>query len=98
MILPTGTRVQIFIRSWGPGSSWLNVYITPSFVDWQQTEGLCGTYNGNWRDDLTDRNGNIVDQSDFIKSWGYVVYFYIDNKSLKLKNRLILKFYLLVIA
>ena len=73
MILPTGTRVQIFISSWGLGSSWLNVDITPSFVDWEQTEGLCGTYNGNWEDDFTDRNGNIVGQSDFIKSWGYVV-------------------------
>ena len=85
--------MEITIRK----SSWLNVHVTPSFVDWEQTEGLCGTYNGNWRDDFTDRNENIVGQSDFIRSWGYVVYFY-DNKSLKPNNRLILKFYLLVIA
>ncbi|VDI05676.1 Hypothetical predicted protein [Mytilus galloprovincialis] len=66
IILPSGTRVNIGIR----GNSWLNIDIIPSFTDWNQTEGKCGTYNGDSSDDFTDRNGDIVGVADFIRSWG----------------------------
>lgn len=62
--MPTGTRFEVKVKA-----SWLNidVYVSPS--DWNQTEGLCGTYNGNSKDDLTDRNGNIVGRTEFVTSW-----------------------------
>lgn len=67
IILPSGTRVNIEIRN----NRWLNIDIYPSFTDWNQTEGICGTYNGKRNDDLTDRNGQVVGEADFIKSWRY---------------------------
>ncbi|VDI02845.1 Hypothetical predicted protein, partial [Mytilus galloprovincialis] len=63
--LPSGTRVEIQIVS----GYYLDITITPSLNDWNQVEGKCGTYNDKQSDDFSDRNGNIVGQTDFIKSW-----------------------------
>ncbi|CAG2246022.1 unnamed protein product [Mytilus edulis] len=64
VVMPTGTRITVLVNSF-----WLNVYITVSAMDWEETEGLCGLYNGQRNDDFTDMKGNIVDQSEFMSSW-----------------------------
>ena len=64
VVLPTGTRIKIIVNH-----DWLNIDIYISGSDWEQTDGLCGTYNGNSGDDYTNREGNIVSEADFIKSW-----------------------------
>lgn len=69
--MPSGTRVEIQIVDHGDEQH-LDITITPSLNDWNQVEGKCGTYNDIRNDDFTDRNGNIVDETDFIKSWRYV--------------------------
>lgn len=73
--MPSGTRVEIQIVdyvNWFVHKQYLDITITPSLNDWNQVEGKCGTYNDIRNDDFTDRNGNIVDETDFIKSWRYV--------------------------
>lgn len=74
-MLPSGTHVEIKIQK----GYYLDITITPSLNDWNQVEGKCGTYNDITYDDFTDRNGNIVGQTDFIKSWRYVFRKYIFN-------------------
>lgn len=64
MVLPTGTRIDVTVHY-----SWLNIDIHVSASDWEQTEGLCGTYNGNKDDDFTNKNGIIVHKREFVKSW-----------------------------
>lgn len=51
----------------------LNVYITFSRKDRYQTEGLCGTWNNNWDDDFTGRNGIVYDRAyPFARTWRYI--------------------------
>ncbi|XP_064612523.1 uncharacterized protein LOC135476426 [Liolophura sinensis] len=50
--LPHGALVQIQATE-----DFFNVWINPSVLDRDNTEGLCGTYNGNVFDDLLFRNG-----------------------------------------
>lgn len=64
IIMPTGTRLKVYVKT-----TWLNIHVTISPSDWEQTEGLCGTYNGNQGDDFVNRNGDIVQQAEFISSW-----------------------------
>ncbi|CAC5372516.1 unnamed protein product [Mytilus coruscus] len=66
IVLPTGTRVHVWIS----GNRMLNVYITLSRADLYETEGLCGTWNGNYDDDFTGRDGNnYQDPTDFARTW-----------------------------
>lgn len=62
--MPTGTRIVVYVNKY-----WLNVYIYVSAMDWEETEGLCGLYNGRSNDDFTDMKGNIVDQAKLMSSW-----------------------------
>ncbi|VDI19176.1 Hypothetical predicted protein [Mytilus galloprovincialis] len=64
VIMPTGTRIVVLVNKY-----WLNVYIYVSAMDWEETEGLCGLYNGRSNDDFTDMKGNIVDQAKLMSSW-----------------------------
>ncbi|XP_052073138.1 von Willebrand factor D and EGF domain-containing protein-like isoform X3 [Mytilus californianus] len=64
VVMPTGTRITVLVNKY-----WLNVYITVSALDWEETEGLCGLYNGRSTDDFTNKNGNIVAQAEFMSSW-----------------------------
>lgn len=64
VIMPTGTRIKVYVKT-----SWLNIYVVISPSDWEQVEGLCGTYNGNRGDDFSDRKGNTVSKTESIRSW-----------------------------
>ncbi|CAG2222323.1 OCTN [Mytilus edulis] len=66
IVLPTGTRVYVWIAM----NRRLNVYITFSRKDRYQTEGLCGTWNNNWEDDFTGRDGIVYDRAyPFARTW-----------------------------
>lgn len=48
----------------------LNVYITLSRADLHETEGLCGTWNGNYDDEFIGRDGNNYQEpTDFARTW-----------------------------
>ncbi|VDI81460.1 Hypothetical predicted protein [Mytilus galloprovincialis] len=64
VVLPTGTRITVQVKEF-----WLNIAIAVSSLDWKETEGLCGTYNYQIDDDFTNREGNIVNQTEFMNSW-----------------------------
>ncbi|VDI67679.1 Hypothetical predicted protein [Mytilus galloprovincialis] len=66
IVLPTGTRVHVWIS----GNKMLNVYITLSRADLHETEGLCGTWNGNYDDEFIGRDGNNYQEpTDFARTW-----------------------------
>lgn len=76
--LPHGSMVDV-VYARGPHWSTMNINIFPSPNDMDKLEGLCGTFNGNYRDDLLDSYGTItpVDSSrwtsypdNFSASWG----------------------------
>ncbi|KAL3863773.1 hypothetical protein ACJMK2_005508 [Sinanodonta woodiana] len=54
VVLPTGTVVTVLA-----GKKLLNVYITPSTLDWKNTKGLCGNYDGDPENDLWASDGTI---------------------------------------
>jgi len=84
--LPYGTvvEVQYFMSDrW----STMNVYIFPSPNDMEATTGLCGVFNGNYKDDFLHRDGQTTainggyywwwwieggDPETFAESWTYV--------------------------
>ncbi|ESO98380.1 hypothetical protein LOTGIDRAFT_159185 [Lottia gigantea] len=80
VLLPTGTLVQIRL-----GDFYMNVWITPSVVDKDHTEGLCGVYNGDTYDDLrlpngdkytvidADKTGGVLTVNDFSKEWRVII-------------------------
>jgi len=66
--LPTGTRVYVWIAR----NRRLNVYITAARTDRYETEGLCGTWNKNYDDDYTGRDGRVyTDSTTFARTWRY---------------------------
>ncbi|XP_062606900.1 von Willebrand factor D and EGF domain-containing protein-like [Saccostrea cucullata] len=74
--LPSGTTVQISIREWpwGTGTLHLDVTIYPSAADEGKSEGLCGSLDNSYHNDLTRRNhaqpDPIVTYPDgFSRSW-----------------------------
>ncbi|KAH3844521.1 hypothetical protein DPMN_086779 [Dreissena polymorpha] len=80
--LPYGTSIEVYYfvtQWWSP----MNIYIYPSPNDMNNVEGLCGLFNGNWRDDFLHRDGAMTlsynyywwwwwwggDPDKFSKSW-----------------------------
>ncbi|XP_053403813.1 von Willebrand factor D and EGF domain-containing protein-like [Mercenaria mercenaria] len=65
--LPTGTEVRISVQENAFFKPFINIDITPSLEDWENTIGLCGNFNG---DDTDDRNkrANSTEQ-DTNLSW-----------------------------
>ncbi|XP_060084593.1 uncharacterized protein LOC132563855 [Ylistrum balloti] len=51
--LPTGTVITIQSSA----RPFLNIWVKPSSLDYSQTEGLCGIYDLNRRNDVIDKNG-----------------------------------------
>ncbi|VDI75280.1 Hypothetical predicted protein [Mytilus galloprovincialis] len=64
--LPTGSRVYVWISL----NRRINAYITMSRTDRYQTEGLCGTWNRDYEDDYTGRDGVVYDDpTTFARTW-----------------------------
>ncbi|XP_064631285.1 uncharacterized protein LOC135489721 [Lineus longissimus] len=53
--LPTGTYVTVAAHG-----NFINIWVSPSAADYNQTEGLCGLYDQNRRNDLVKPDGSIV--------------------------------------
>ncbi|OWF53474.1 uncharacterized protein LOC110446398 [Mizuhopecten yessoensis] len=67
--LPSGTYIVIKISPIYQ-SHYLDVEIHISPSEWNKTEGLCGTFNGNRYDDRIDRSGKTVSSDEqFTKAW-----------------------------
>ncbi|XP_052271489.1 uncharacterized protein LOC127872200 [Dreissena polymorpha] len=81
--LTQGTMINV---DYHVGEFWktMNVQIFPSPEDMDDTEGLCGYFNNDWKDDFTHRNGTVTepkgerywdwffsleDPDDFSESW-----------------------------
>ncbi|XP_035827995.1 uncharacterized protein LOC118477191 [Aplysia californica] len=67
IFLPSNTKVVVVVDS-----KYINVVIQASSFDFGNTEGLCGTYDGDKKNDLTSSTGVLVDGSrvdDFSLSW-----------------------------
>ena len=67
IILSSGTSISVIISVFSP---FVDIHITPSSLDWKNTEGLCGTFNGNVSDDFRLPNGTITNNANhFGDSW-----------------------------
>ncbi|XP_052217757.1 uncharacterized protein LOC127835391 [Dreissena polymorpha] len=66
--LPHGTIVDAtyYISPWW---STMSVYVYPSPNEMGQVEGLCGTFNGNWKDDFLHSDGSTTESPD--NDWGF---------------------------
>ena len=89
--LPTGTVVDI--EGIGNGRIF-TIYIRPSVLDIGQTEGLCGSLNGDSNDDFIAKDETITNPSScdgllfneenqpktdhFANSWRYCQYFFLN--------------------
>ncbi|XP_062583645.1 uncharacterized protein LOC134245369, partial [Saccostrea cucullata] len=74
IILPTGTKVLILDGWVIRGSQFINVKIVASTADYNNTEGLCGTFDGDKTNELTTRQGTIYrgasrKPNEFSLSW-----------------------------
>ncbi|XP_033756322.1 von Willebrand factor D and EGF domain-containing protein-like [Pecten maximus] len=58
--LPTGTVVTIQSSA----RPFLNIWVKPSSLDYSQTEGLCGLYDRNRRNDVVHNNGRPFPDND----------------------------------
>ncbi|VDI28062.1 Hypothetical predicted protein [Mytilus galloprovincialis] len=66
IVLPTGSRVYVWISL----NRRINAFLTMSRTDRYQTEGLCGTWNRNYEDDYTGRDGVVYDNATtFARTW-----------------------------
>ncbi|XP_056005498.1 uncharacterized protein LOC130050218 isoform X3 [Ostrea edulis] len=74
IILPTGAKV-IVMNGWVIlGRRFLNVKVVASTLDYNNTEGLCGTFDGNRTNDFTKRDGTVYvkdgkQPNEFSLSW-----------------------------
>ncbi|XP_061171737.1 von Willebrand factor D and EGF domain-containing protein-like [Saccostrea echinata] len=74
IILPTGAKVIVMDGRPILGRRFLNVKVVASTFDFNNTEGLCGTFDGNRANDFTERNGNVytgggLKPNQFSSSW-----------------------------
>eukprot|EP01135_Chromosphaera_perkinsii_P001904 Nk52_evm53s212 gene=Nk52_evmTU53s212 len=63
---PNGVSVRVKISYWGGAPTWyLNIYISgpPSLFGTNQVSGLCGNFDGDRTNDLTDLSGNTYSSS-----------------------------------
>ena len=54
--------------------NFVNVWVVPSAGDYNKTEGLCGVWDGNSDNDLTNPSGTVVVDSsdrpnDYLQTW-----------------------------
>ncbi|XP_053403087.1 uncharacterized protein LOC128558234 [Mercenaria mercenaria] len=76
IILPTGMQVFVYIMSYF--NYMMNVYVTPTPSDFEQMEGLCGNFNGDFRDDTVLRGSTYSDPVEEYYGywWWWSDYFY----------------------
>jgi len=71
--MPSGTYVTAKYACYRRNDCYLNIHMYPLAEDFGNSEGLCGNYNGNKRDDLTIRGTNTVENAkepvEFAKSY-----------------------------
>nr|XP_022327920.1 uncharacterized threonine-rich GPI-anchored glycoprotein PJ4664.02-like [Crassostrea virginica] len=67
--LPNGLEVTFAIGSWRTWISYVQIVAPSSDVD--QTEGLCGSYNGDWSDDFIPKGQQspVASEKTFALSW-----------------------------
>ena len=61
VVLPTGTMLRVVVKT-----GQLEVVVIPSSADQGQTEGLCGSYDGDSSNDLM-----ALTKEQFAASWRY---------------------------
>ncbi|XP_053403088.1 uncharacterized protein LOC123543596 [Mercenaria mercenaria] len=76
IILPTGMHVYVYIMSYF--NYMMNVYVAPTPSDFEQMEGLCGNFNGDFRDDTVLRGSTYSDPVETYYGywWWWSRYFY----------------------
>ena len=63
--MPSGARILIDAHTWG-----MNVHSMAPAEDYQQVQGLCGTFDNNTRNDFTVRDsGRQGTREEFVDSW-----------------------------
>jgi len=71
--MPSGTYVTAEYECLDQTDCFLNIHVYPLAEDFDNSEGLCGNYNGMSGDDLTINGTSTVDDSgepvDFAKSY-----------------------------
>jgi len=71
--MPSGTYVTAKYACSRRNDCFLNIRVYPLAEDFGNSEGLCGNYNGNKRDDLTIRGIDRVEDAkepiEFVKSY-----------------------------
>ena len=72
--MPSGLRVVFKIQRRANGIDFANVYLTIPAIYYKSTAGLCGSYDGNSFNDLTDQNGKQYSKQypvnmEFVNSW-----------------------------
>ncbi|ESO81961.1 hypothetical protein LOTGIDRAFT_170497 [Lottia gigantea] len=65
IILPTGSVVTVKSSY----LSFINIWLKASAVDYGQSQGLCGIYNRNKKDDLTDSSGKLITSGRYLKQF-----------------------------
>ena len=68
---PSGAYVRFNAYHWGA-----DIYVQVTSDDYQETLGLCGTFDQNKDNDMVDKNGKkfslgpkLIASKDFIDSW-----------------------------
>nr|XP_034327587.1 uncharacterized protein LOC105328884 [Crassostrea gigas] len=74
VVLPNGARTMIMTGAMTRNQRFLNVKVVASTFDFNQTEGLCGTFDGNRNNDLMKRDGDLYTRggkqpNEFSLSW-----------------------------
>lgn len=67
--MPSGTTVSISLRNWpDPYTLHLDIVITPSLRDFNNTQGLCGIFDNDAYNDFRRSNG-VMDSVNTQKSY-----------------------------
>lgn len=79
MTFSSGAFVRADVSDWG-----MSLTLRAPSSDWSQTQGLCGTYDGQTHNDLHTAGGAVLDNEDvaaFISEWK-LVWCQVSNQSL----------------
>ena len=75
MEFPSGAKVTVTAAA----GQYMNVYVNAPEDDYNATQGLCGTFDGNYLNDQTGKDGTVYPWSSvptaFVESWRQVITF-----------------------